>query len=644
MAKQWTKRKPSARLVFHTKTARNFVIGGITAARTIYDERNIISITTDNSINSPAGSFSINLVYVQDASGDPIYKKLIKPLDLVEIYLDSEDTTMVGIIDVVTEITSVDAQKPTRSIQITGRSLGAVWLFDLVKYFVNAFGLPEELEQRNLDLRNGAIKLDFFDQTAIFAIQSIYDKLPALEIELETGTLRDFIDVGTSMFVRAGETVFNTGLSAYGGSMFEYFKKYAGEPFSELWTESKNGKLYLRMRPAPFSSSQDPEPAIDSLGNNIEDSGWHNIGNWLDGLSYHVVTPADIISKNLRVSQSKAYSIFSVLPGERIIQSDTEYATFPPLIDPDLYREVGSRDLEARIQFMPLTKDGSVVNGDGGTLEKFRYYRNKLYLWNKDNHRFEEGTMQIRGNSNIRPGDKLLRSSNDFTYYIISVRNEYRYGAPFITTLQLERGMTDELRNKLYANGLAFIESTRQADIAIAEKATPDPEPESAPIEVPAQTVEDITRVLTALEMNSDAAINLVTGTGAAESLYKYKEQIGGGDAKSYWQIEVSTGMDICTNYLAFRDDLRYKVAAVTDLTATWLKAPTESTMATALLRNDKFAIAMCRLKYRRVPDELPDHTDVRALATYWKNHYNTHLGKGTVKKYVSTWHRVSHP
>jgi hypothetical protein len=41
----------------------------------------------------------------------------------------------------------------------------------------------------------------------------------------------------------------------------------------------------------------------------------------------------------------------------------------------------------------------------------------------------------------------------------------------------------------------------------------------------------------------------------------------------------------------------------------------------------------MCRLHYRRVAEPLPAAKDTEAMAAYWKAHYNTPLGKGTVEK-----------
>jgi hypothetical protein len=58
------------------------------------------------------------------------------------------------------------------------------------------------------------------------------------------------------------------------------------------------------------------------------------------------------------------------------------------------------------------------------------------------------------------------------------------------------------------------------------------------------------------------------------------------------------------------------------------------------LRRNLAYAIVMARVHYLRVPSPLPDATDVPALAAYWKKHYNTHLGSGTVVKAIKKYER----
>lgn len=49
-----------------------------------------------------------------------------------------------------------------------------------------------------------------------------------------------------------------------------------------------------------------------------------------------------------------------------------------------------------------------------------------------------------------------------------------------------------------------------------------------------------------------------------------------------------------------------------------------------------KYQIIMARIHYRRVKAALP--TDVAGQAQYWKDHYNTKLGKGTPEKYISAY------
>ena len=53
------------------------------------------------------------------------------------------------------------------------------------------------------------------------------------------------------------------------------------------------------------------------------------------------------------------------------------------------------------------------------------------------------------------------------------------------------------------------------------------------------------------------------------------------------------------------------------------------------LATNLMYGAAICRLCYYRKPDALPEAGDIEAQAAFWKQHYNTPLGKGTVSKYV---------
>ena len=64
------------------------------------------------------------------------------------------------------------------------------------------------------------------------------------------------------------------------------------------------------------------------------------------------------------------------------------------------------------------------------------------------------------------------------------------------------------------------------------------------------------------------------------------------------------------------------------------LRAPNLS-MDENLATNPMYGVAVCRLCYYRKPDALAEAGDIEGQAAFWKQHYNTPLGKGMVTKYV---------
>ena len=64
------------------------------------------------------------------------------------------------------------------------------------------------------------------------------------------------------------------------------------------------------------------------------------------------------------------------------------------------------------------------------------------------------------------------------------------------------------------------------------------------------------------------------------------------------------------------------------------LRAPNLS-MDENLATNLMYGAAVCRLCYYRKAEALPEAGDIEGQGQYWKQHYNTPLGKGTVTKYV---------
>ncbi len=97
------------------------------------------------------------------------------------------------------------------------------------------------------------------------------------------------------------------------------------------------------------------------------------------------------------------------------------------------------------------------------------------------------------------------------------------------------------------------------------------------------------------------------------------------GPAYGPGQMEKPTHDDIWKNYLLYQKDLAQAVKSLSILQD-----------VEELRWNLFYAAAMTRVHYRRVKSPLPNSIEGRAQ--YWKDHYNTAQGKGTVEEYLRNW------
>jgi len=116
------------------------------------------------------------------------------------------------------------------------------------------------------------------------------------------------------------------------------------------------------------------------------------------------------------------------------------------------------------------------------------------------------------------------------------------------------------------------------------------------------------------------AAATLLLGTALVESRLTYLRQFNGGPALGLYQMEPATFNDICQNYLKYRPELKKQLGVL---------------KSARLIYDLKFATWMARIHYYRQPEPLPAAHDLNGQAAYWKQHYNTPLGKGTISKYL---------
>lgn len=136
---------------------------------------------------------------------------------------------------------------------------------------------------------------------------------------------------------------------------------------------------------------------------------------------------------------------------------------------------------------------------------------------------------------------------------------------------------------------------------------------------------EIIGSTLEILGLDSEDASSLIYRTGMAESGYRALRQRG-GPALGFFQCELATAIDIWDNYVMYRPKYRDKLFQL---------GFNDSNLEFCLLSNIGLQVAFCRLHYRRVPTKLPKSDNLNSQAKYWKTHYNTVAGKGTIEHFI---------
>ena len=129
-----------------------------------------------------------------------------------------------------------------------------------------------------------------------------------------------------------------------------------------------------------------------------------------------------------------------------------------------------------------------------------------------------------------------------------------------------------------------------------------------------------INRTLKNINLYSVDASKLILYTAGHESLMgKYDRQIN-GPALSIYQIEPDTFNYLIEKHQNIIKKMGYYFS---------LPAPEE------MLNDLALSTAVCRFKYMETSEPLPKHDNLHAIAVYWKKHYNTELGRGTIDEFI---------
>lgn len=146
--------------------------------------------------------------------------------------------------------------------------------------------------------------------------------------------------------------------------------------------------------------------------------------------------------------------------------------------------------------------------------------------------------------------------------------------------------------------------------------------------------------ILKYLDLWSPAVVNLLIGTAAQESGLGHYLRQEGGPALGIYQMEPATHDSLQVSLMHYSHcDLRDKIMSLTS----YYNVNTASMRINdfALVTNLNYATAMARFYYLQIPGGLPFATDIKGLAQYWKQYYNTPAGKGTVEEFMANFPKV---
>lgn len=134
------------------------------------------------------------------------------------------------------------------------------------------------------------------------------------------------------------------------------------------------------------------------------------------------------------------------------------------------------------------------------------------------------------------------------------------------------------------------------------------------------------------LQMYSLNASELLIFTCAVESEGgTYLHQIK-GPALGIYQMEPGTYNDLWANYILLKSELSTMLFHNFDVG----RMPSED----RLMYDLRYATAMARLFYRRIPEALPHAEDIDAIWNYYKKHWNTHAGKAEYHTSINAYYR----
>lgn len=134
-------------------------------------------------------------------------------------------------------------------------------------------------------------------------------------------------------------------------------------------------------------------------------------------------------------------------------------------------------------------------------------------------------------------------------------------------------------------------------------------------------------------KLGAQNAVELLMGTAAQETnLGYYLRQHPAGPGRGPYSIEQATHVDV-VRYLQ-----RPQNAILLDLVNSMVRRGATLGDEGELVDNFAYAHAICRIRYWYETAPIAVAGDIRGHGEYWKQHFNTPAGAGTVEEFMANW------
>lgn len=380
----------------------------------------IINITTSNDLNADAGTFQVTLVARNR------WDKVLAANDLVIIRMkrageDTDTTTvMVGLIDDVRKITTVQGNTPQREIVVTGRNFAKV----LINFEV---GVVQEVEMTESSLGWIGGRVTFAGKSSAEIIKQIFDVLifKYANYKFNNGkTLKDMIKLDLSS--RPGEKLMDdTSFVNYQGSMNSFLREIVDEPFNQMFWDCEGDQPKLVVRETPFN-----------------ESAWKK-------LPLHELTDEDIIFTDIGRSDIETYTLFSVGLQNYFSGFDVHRTLgVKPLWYEKYFDKYGLRRLHRFTAYVGFGGD----EGGSDASAQLKKYQEDLFNWNILNPQFYNGFVSVVGKAKYKVGDRIIIKSyehdDEIEFFVESVQQEFINNHYWVTKMGVTRGLGNRGLNR----------------------------------------------------------------------------------------------------------------------------------------------------------------------------------------------------